>query len=132
MVNSKLLITGGGCKIPHQALHGRLGSKDEVGVTIVMTIVTTSVITGATADYPHDMTEYDHDNPLLTGLEPVHDRRARVVVLGSMPGARSLDMQAYYAHPRNAFWPIMEALFGIPCALPYAQRLAGLSQTGSA
>jgi len=75
-----------------------------------------------------NVTESNDDNPLLTGLEPVHDDSARVLVLGSMPGARSLDRQAYYAHPRNAFWPIMESLFGICSDLPYQSRLAGLRE----
>lgn len=74
------------------------------------------------------MTGAADDNPLLTGLDPVYDRTARVLVLGSMPGARSLEAQAYYAHPRNAFWPIMQALFGIGCELAYDRRLALLRQ----
>jgi len=34
------------------------------------------------------------------------------MVLGSMPGAASLAETEYYAHPRNAFWPVIQAMFG--------------------
>jgi len=49
-----------------------------------------------------------------------------------MPGEASLAAAAYYAHPRNAFWPIMGALFGAGPALPYPERLARLTASGVA
>jgi hypoxanthine-DNA glycosylase len=65
-----------------------------------------------------------------TSLAAVLPRRCRVLVLGSMPGERSLAEQRYYAHPHNAFWPIMAALVGAAPALSYARRLACLRAHG--
>ncbi|MFU8878416.1 MAG: DNA-deoxyinosine glycosylase, partial [Wenzhouxiangellaceae bacterium] len=73
-----------------------------------------------------------HDPETLTGLAPVVSPHARVLLLGSMPGARSLTEQRYYAHPRNAFWKVAEALFGVPSEAPYEERLAGLRESGVA
>jgi hypoxanthine-DNA glycosylase len=69
---------------------------------------------------------------MLQGFAPVVGQRARVLILGSMPGAASLRAAQYYAHPRNQFWPIMGELVGADPALPYAQRLDRLTAAGIA
>lgn len=45
-----------------------------------------------------------------------------------MPGVASLEAVQYYAHPRNAFWPLMQALFAVDTALPYRRRVAALKR----
>lgn len=71
---------------------------------------------------------------MLSGLAPVWRADARLLVLGSFPGAASLGAQQYYAHPRNAFWPLMAALLQRPglAGLPYEQRLQTLIEAGVA
>ncbi|MES2958731.1 MAG: DNA-deoxyinosine glycosylase [Pseudomonadota bacterium] len=70
---------------------------------------------------------------LLRGLPPVADTGARLLVLGSFPGAASLAAQQYYAHPRNHFWPILSALWGLDLgSMVYAARLEQLGRRGLA
>lgn len=41
------------------------------------------------------------DSGRIKGLPPVSAIDARVLILGSMPGQRSLDEQRYYAYPQK-------------------------------
>lgn len=59
------------------------------------------------------------------GFPPVSSPKARVLILGSLPGRLSLERGEYYANPQNAFWKIVATQ--VP-ALPsdYAGRAAVL------
>ena len=47
------------------------------------------------------------------GFLPIARADACILILGSLPGDRSIAEQQYYAHPQNAFWRIMRELFGV-------------------
>jgi hypoxanthine-DNA glycosylase len=69
---------------------------------------------------------------LSAGFPPLADASARALVLGSLPGVKSLEMQQYYAQPYNVFWRIMGELFGAGRELDYAARVERLRARGLA
>lgn len=48
------------------------------------------------------------------GFKPIIAATPHWMILGTMPSVKSLEQSFYYAHPRNAFWPIMHSLAGLP------------------
>ncbi len=68
----------------------------------------------------------------LHALPPVVDDRTRLLILGSLPSAKSLAVGEYYGNPRNQFWSLIGGVLDIPAfaALPYAARLSRLRERG--
>jgi TDG/mug DNA glycosylase family protein len=64
------------------------------------------------------MIEARHDHC----FPPISRKDAEILILGSLPGRKSLEMQQYYAHPQNAFWKLMAAIFEAEPGLTYRQR----------
>ena len=67
----------------------------------------------------------------MAGLSPVISRHTRLLVLGSFPGAQSLLAKQYYGHPRNHFWPLLEAIWQIDMtSMIYLKKLAEVRRRG--
>lgn len=70
---------------------------------------------------------------LKHAFPPIVAPSARLIVLGSLPGDRSLAAGRYYAHPQNQFWRLMSPVVGRDLvALDHDARLAELVATGIA
>ena len=64
-------------------------------------------------------------------FDPVVNPHTRLLVLGSLPGEKSLAEGRYYAHKQNAFWYLMSQVIGVDLApLEYPARLATLLAHG--
>ena len=68
----------------------------------------------------------------VRSFAPIADARARVLILGSMPGEASLAASQYYAHAQNLFWRILGEITGAGPVSPYAARARALKDHGIA
>lgn len=55
---------------------------------------------------------------------PVYNENCRVLIVGTAPSAASLEAGGHYGHRRNAFWPILFALWGESDPGDYPSRYA--------
>jgi hypoxanthine-DNA glycosylase len=62
----------------------------------------------------------------IQSFPPIIGPNARILILGSIPGAASLAANEYYAHPRNLFWRIIADLLDIDPLLDYSSKTQAL------
>ena len=64
-------------------------------------------------------------------FDPVVDANTRLLILGSLPGEKSLAARRYYAHPQNQFWRLVGGVIGRELeVLDYHARLQALLTAG--
>jgi hypoxanthine-DNA glycosylase len=67
---------------------------------------------------------------LVASFPPQIGAGCRVLVLGTVPSLRSLELCQSYAHAQNLFWRFMGELYDAGPELPYAERIARLQAAG--
>jgi hypoxanthine-DNA glycosylase len=66
----------------------------------------------------------------VSSFPPQVGAGCKLLVLGTVPSLRSLQMHQSYAHPHNLFWPFMGILYDAGPELPYPERIARLHAAG--
>lgn len=64
----------------------------------------------------------------ISSFPPLIDTQSEILILGSIPGVKSLEMQQYYAHPQNKFWKIIFELFNESFTEDYTERIKVLKK----
>lgn len=59
----------------------------------------------------------------ISSFPPLISEDSKVLILGSVPGIKSLEMQEYYAHPQNKFWRILFELFDEEFTTDYCGKI---------
>ncbi|MDW9382455.1 DNA-deoxyinosine glycosylase [Chryseobacterium sp. JV558] len=59
----------------------------------------------------------------ISSFSPLIDAQSEIIILGSIPGVKSLEKQQYYAHPQNKFWKIIFELLNEEFTEEYTQRI---------
>ena len=66
---------------------------------------------------------------LKTSFPPISNAETEILILGTLPGDRSLQLGEYFAHPRNRFWKIIAAITNNSLPENYAEKLDLLHRT---
>jgi len=58
----------------------------------------------------------------IYSFPPISDKHTKILILGTMPGKKSLKLNQYYGHGGNSFWKLMFAIFEESFSIDYNKR----------
>jgi hypoxanthine-DNA glycosylase len=64
-----------------------------------------------------------------TSFDPISNPDITILILGTLPGDKSLELAEYYGHSRNRFWKIISTITGNDLPLTYTDKKALLLKT---
>ncbi|MBE5320942.1 DNA-deoxyinosine glycosylase [Pedobacter sp. MR2016-19] len=59
---------------------------------------------------------------MKTAFPPIVNEHSKILILGTMPGEKSIALQEYYAHAGNQFWKIIFAIYNQPFTKDYIKK----------
>ncbi len=64
-----------------------------------------------------------------SSFEPITNKNIEILILGTLPGDKSLELQEYYGHSRNRFWKIISSITNKEMPKTYFDKIELLSKS---
>ncbi|MCG9791058.1 DNA-deoxyinosine glycosylase [Flavobacterium algicola] len=78
----------------------------------------------------NDKEHSDQMQPTATksSFAPISNPTIEILILGSLPGDKSIELNEYYGHPRNRLWKILATISHLAIPENYNEKLALINQ----
>lgn len=121
-----------GTPITAYQIHGRTKNYSSIfirnGTTVSLVGQNTTKIIEPKFEKQKNMNKSTFSN-LKTSFDPISNSDTSVLILGTMPGDKSLELNEYYGHPSNKFWKIIATITNNKLPLTYSDKKALLLKT---
>lgn len=119
---------GDGSKITAFQIHGRtrkyanIFSRDGSSVSLIGQSTTKVIESSIEKTKPIKQTQQTSSAHTKTSFEPISNDDTTILILGTMPGDKSLELGEYYGHSRNRFWKIISTITNKSLPLIYSDK----------
>lgn len=69
---------------------------------------------------------------IIHSIEPIYNKKSKILILGSFPSVKSRETQFFYGHPQNRFWKVVSTVFGEVTPQTMAEKRKFLLRNGVA
>jgi len=124
-----------GSKITAYQIHGRTKNYPNIfhrdGSTVSLIGLTVTKTKTATKAKPKTVRQKERPSSSLskTSFDPISNTATTILILGTIPGDKSLELGEYYGHSRNRFWKIISTITDNELPLTYTDKKALLLKT---
>lgn len=66
--------------------------------------------------------ETSENNSHKKSFEPIYNSNTKILILGTLPGDRSIKDNQYYSHPGNKFWKVIAKITNNPEPFEYSEK----------
>jgi hypoxanthine-DNA glycosylase len=109
-------------------IHGRtrnyanIFERDGSTVSLIGQTITKSKPTTAAKPITLKQTGNPTSASTKPSFDPISNSETTILILGTMPGEKSLELGEYYGHSRNRFWKIISTITNNSLPLTYADK----------